>query len=129
MRTLINHLDELFEALRSFQRPVAKLLRPGLSDPAIQNLVEDLPIALLEDVKQLHKWRDGTAGIGELKIDELCLFPNFYFPSLELALVEFRRWEEMLEANPAECPWTINWFPIFMDVGGCYYAIDCDPNS
>ncbi len=129
MQPLSILLGELLQILQNLERPVVQLLRPGLSASTIDSLPEDLPIKLPDEIKQLYEWRNGVTEISKRRIEELCLFPNFYFPSLELALDEFRGWEELFKVNPPECLWRMEWFPIFMDVGGRYYAIHCDSQS
>ena len=80
MPNLSIHLDELLSALQGLQRPVAELLQPGLSASAIRDLVGGLPITLTNEAKRLYSWKNGTSGITRRRIEEVCLFPNFYFP-------------------------------------------------
>ena len=129
MPTLLNQLDQLCETLLRCQRPVANLLQPGLTESELAGVLGASTISLPDQAKQLYQWRNGTRGIDSLPIDEVSLFPSYYFPSLQLALAEFNGWRGLFEANSSECPWSSNWFPIFMDVGGCFYAIDCESGS
>jgi len=122
-------LDDFLGVLLQLNRPVAKLLRPGLERAVIRDLCSALPFPMPEEAAELYAWRDGTAGLDDLKIDETCLFPNYVFPSLKAAVEEAALLERVRECQPGETSWPAGSLPLFMDAGGCCYALDCVGSS
>jgi cell wall assembly regulator SMI1 len=67
-------------------------------------------------VEALYSWRDGTQTAGAT-LDDIQLFPGFYFLSLEEAIANYR-------AFVADPRWRPEWFPLFANGGGDFYLVD-----
>ena len=108
--------------LKSFQRPVVDRLQPGLLDEEIQNQTEPLPFVLPEEVVALYRCANGTRTQKGDMLGNLYFFPGFYFLSLEDACA---RYKAMQSAED----WKKNWFPVFANGGGDFYAAVCSTEA
>lgn len=59
MTVLTETLDRLEYWLWQNHPGVAELLKPGLTSEEIDNQVQDLPIQLTQEIKQLYQWTNG----------------------------------------------------------------------
>jgi cell wall assembly regulator SMI1 len=115
---LVRALDEVASHLARLGSTAARLLRPGLSPPAIAQEESKLPFRLTEEIRAVYRWRDGVRAADGKVMADLWFFPGFYLPCLEDAVQEFR--DRRFGAQ-----WRKGWFPLFADGGGDFYNVPC----
>ncbi len=67
---------------------------------------------------ELYAWHDGTDATTGVPLDDLHLFPGYYFLSLEDATRNYAAFRDDPRWNPA-------WLPIFANGGGDFFAVAC----
>lgn len=115
----IPHLmDNVVTHLLRLGRKAPSLLQSPLSNDDLQRWAKRFPFALTRELDAIYLWRNGTkANEGDL-LEDLYLFPGFYFLSIEEAH------ETYLERKDAP-QWREGWFPLFADGAGDFYIIPC----
>lgn len=120
---LADILDRIEKSLTDFGRAgVSHLLLPGLPGSTIADHLTSRGLTPLEDLSQLYQWHNGTGGTTGALLGDLWLFPGFYFLRLEDALANY---DSFVRSDR----WQTQWFPVFADGGGDFYAIVCAPGA
>jgi hypothetical protein len=99
------------------RRALLAALKPGLDAEHVQSLLGGVGLPSLPEVESLYGWKDGTETAGIKAVDDIHLFPGFYFLSLEDAVSNYR-------AFVSDQRWTPGWIPVFANGGGDFYLID-----
>lgn len=115
---LIRALDEIIVHLNRLNRPVVKLLQPGLSVAELARLEAALPFALTEELRAVYRWRNGTLANEGDELEDLWFFPGYCFPSLQEA------WESY-EGKLDDRNWRTGWWPLFEDGAGDFCVVPC----
>jgi len=115
---MTDDLEAILAFLTKLKRPVADLLQEGLSVPELRIRTASLPGKLPEEVTHLYDWHNGTRYQKGDMLDDLHFFPGFYFLPIEKALVHYMS----LHDAPG---WGREWFPLFANGGGDFYATIC----
>ena len=128
MSKLLEEFAYIFEWMEYTVPDLADRYNPGLTHQQIDNLVQDLPFKLSEEVYELYQWRNGEADLGyyngECRVD--FLFPDHHIPgnlsipfcSLQAAIKIYRDLWQLEESNSIDPPfkgfhlWDRKWFPI-----------------
>ncbi len=97
-------------------------LRPGLKAHRVRPLLREIGLPMTESLEALYGWRDGTTTDGVRSLDEIHLFPGFYFLSLEDAIANY-------QALVADLRWRPGWLPLFANGGGDFYVTDLSNES
>ena len=58
-------------------------LRPGLTGVAIQRALVEAGLTATPELELVYGWRNGTSTAGVAAIDDIHIFPGYYFLSLE----------------------------------------------
>ena len=103
------------------RRSTLELLRPGMTPPNIHRAVAELALRAHPDLVALYEWHDGTDTSSGAPLDDLHLFPGFYFLSLEDASADYA-------AFKSDARWDEAWLPVFANGGGDFYGVVCDPD-
>lgn len=112
------YLDRILASLTLLNRPVVKFLRKGVERRSVAETLRGSGLAAPSEIMDLWHWRDGTAiAPGRTKLDDVHFFPGFYFYSLRDATKQYHA----MRNDPR---WNSNWFPIFANGGGDFYAVD-----
>jgi cell wall assembly regulator SMI1 len=102
--------------------PTLRLLRPGLPASQVNAALEQWQLRATPDMEEAYAWHDGTdATTGEV-LNDLWLFPGYYFLSLDDAMANYRAFRD----DPR---WDPSWVPVFADGGGDFLAVQCDARS
>lgn len=116
MSELHELLDLVLSFLKKLNRPIVHLLEPGLNPTEIENGLNALDLDPCQPILDIYSWRNGTTVKTGDKLDDLHLFPGYYFMSLSDALKAY----EVLRDNER---WNKSWFPVFANGGGDFYAM------
>lgn len=112
--TTLADIEMGLERLR--RRVLLGALRPGLDASHTKSLLSECGLPCPGQVAALYSWRDGTETAGK-RLDDIHLFPGFYFLSLEDAIANYR-------AFLPDQRWTPGWLPVFANGGGDFYITD-----
>ena len=118
-------MDALFAPLAVIENALERLkrsalleaLRPGIGADRVRSLLGDVGLPVSSQVEELYAWHDGTETAVADSLDDIHLFPGFYFLSLEDAVANYR-------AFVADPRWSPGWLPIFANGGGDFYVTD-----
>lgn len=117
---LTKDLDRILAGLgRLGRRRILELLRPGVPPDRTRERLEQLALVPPRDLCEVYAWRDGTDVGAAATVDELYLFPGYYFLALEDAVSDYRA--------RIDNGWHAAWFAMFADGGGGFFAVICDP--
>lgn len=111
-------LDAIPKALRRLDR---RVLLESLNDGFAAGLVRsalapaDLPTSV--ELETLYGWKNGTSPVGVASIDDIHMFPGFYFLSLADALTNY----QSFVGDPR---WRTGWLPSFANGGEDFYVLD-----
>ena len=97
-------------------------LRPGLPAVAIERALLEAGLTALPELELVYSWRNGTSTAGVASIDDIQIFPGFYFLSLEDAIANYR-------AFVTDSRWSKGWLPVFANGGGDFYVVDVGPSG
>jgi hypothetical protein len=111
-------IDSIVAQLARLRRPAATLLQPGMSRSQIAQHAAKLPFSLRPELVTLYAHRNGTPSKTSHVLGDLWFFPGFYLLSLEEAVQSYRQ----RQRSPQ---WKKDWFPVFADGGGDFYAVAC----
>ena len=117
METITQLLNEIEKSLQQLDHPCVDHLNPGISSQQIQELFEEIPLQLTQDLRALYTWRNGSKDCEGITLGELAFFPGFYLMSLEESIQTYM---ELRARNG----WDKSWFPIFASGGGDFYAMN-----
>ena len=110
-------LNEIEKSLQQLDHSCVEHLNPGLTSQKIQELFEEIPLQLNQDLHALYTWRNGSKDSYGITLGELAFFPGFYLMSLEESIQTYL---ELIETDA----WDRSWFPIFASGGGDFYAMN-----
>lgn len=85
MSDLTNALNKILSWLQKNYPSHVALLQPGLTEAEINELLEDLPLQLPQDIRELYQWKNGSRIIGEYE-DFCWAFDSWSFYPLELVI-------------------------------------------
>ena len=122
MEIIIQLLNEIEKCLQQLDHSCLDHLNPGLSSQQIQELFEEIPLQLTQDLRALYTWRNGSKDCEGITLGELAFFPGFYLMSLEESIQTY------LELRETDA-WGKSWFPIFASGGGDFYAMNLAPEA
>ena len=122
METITQLLNEIEKSLQQLNHPCVDHLNPGISSQQIQELFEEIPLQLTQDLRALYAWRNGSKDSDGITLGELAFFPGFYLMSLEESIQIYL---ELIETDA----WDKAWFPIFASGGGDFYAMNLYPEA
>ncbi|MFN8074867.1 MAG: hypothetical protein U0Q15_05520 [Kineosporiaceae bacterium] len=118
MSTLIATLRVIENALRLLRRDfLLKALQPGIDAARVASLLGSVGISACPQVEELYAWRNGTDTAVAGSLDDIHMFPGFYFLSLGDAVANYR-------AFMGDPRWTPGWLPIFANGGGDFYVTE-----
>ena len=117
MEMITQALNEIEKSLQQLDHLCVDHLNPGISSQQIQELFEEIPLQLTQDLRALYTWRNGSKDCEGITLGELAFFPGFYLMSLEESIQTY------LELRAREA-WDKSWFPIFASGGGDFYAMN-----
>ncbi len=113
-----NICEKIVGHLQKNKRPVAELLNIGLLPNKVESLLNEISIELPSSIKEMYYWRNGTRVEEGDALDDLHFFPGFYWLSLEDAIKSYK-------AFMNDNRWSKEWFPIFANGGGDFFAVLC----
>ena len=122
METITQLLNEIEKSLQQLDHSCVEHLNPGLTSQKIQELFEEIPLQLNQDLHALYTWRNGSKDSDGITLGELAFFPGFYLMSLEESIQTY------LELRARDV-WNKFWFPIFASGGGDFYAMNLAPEA
>ena len=122
MEMITQLLNEIEKCLQKLDHPCVDHLNPGISSQQIQELFEEIPLQLTQDLRALYTWRNGSEDSEGITLGELAFFPGFYLMSLEESIQTY------LELRETDA-WGKSWFPIFASGGGDFYAMNLAPEA
>jgi hypothetical protein len=112
LEALVAHLEHLGRT------HLLECLRPGLPRKDLVRQLEARGFEVPAELADLYGWRDGTDLRAGAPLDDVHLFPGFYFLSLEQAMV-------YAETRPSEAAqWGTGWLPLFTNGGGDFFLFD-----
>ncbi|WP_406830503.1 SMI1/KNR4 family protein [Pedococcus sp. KACC 23699] len=102
----------------------AGLLRPGLPPEQTRTDLGERGLVPSDELVELYGWHDGTDALEGTTLDDMHLFPGFYFASLKEALTNYDAFRDDRRWNP-------DWLPVFANGGGDFLAVTCseEPNT
>lgn len=115
-------LDRIFAALRAMGREIVEARQPGIAPADMAAALQDLGLGCPAELAELYAYSNGLEGPDDATIDQVLLFPGYYWQSLETSVENYRAFLRSPEWNRA-------WFPVFASGGGDFYAVICDPSS
>jgi hypothetical protein len=99
------------------RRALLDAMREGLPIESVRSSLGAEGLASSLEIELLYGWRNGTSTVGVDAVDDVHLFPGFYFLTLQDALANYRAFR----SNPR---WEPAWLPIFANGGGDFYVLD-----
>lgn len=118
MASLTNALADIDEALLGLGRQqLLQALRPGLNVDRTAALFDEARLPRSGPVETLYAWRNGTETSGVESLDDIQLFPGFYFLSIQDAVKNYQSF------LPDE-RWQPGWLPLFANGGGDFYVVE-----
>ena len=99
------------------RRRTLDALRDGLDARHTKARLREVRLQTASSLEKLFAWHDGTRTEDAASLDDLHLFPGFYFLSLDDALANYR-------AFVHDERWAPTWLPVFANGGGDFYVID-----
>ncbi|MDQ6719297.1 MAG: SMI1/KNR4 family protein, partial [Candidatus Dormibacteraeota bacterium] len=103
------------ELVRLGRKTTIALLRPGIPTRASEAMLRQHGLQVPFGLPELYAWHDGTDATTGVPLDDLHLFPGYYFLSLEDATRNYAAFRDDPRWNPA-------WLPIFANGGGDFFA-------
>lgn len=88
---LINALNRILIWLQQNKPDYVECLQPGLSKVEIDNLVQDLPFTIPQEIYELYQWQNGAKGEG---MDIAALFGGWSFYPLERVILDYQSAQE-----------------------------------
>ena len=122
METITQLLNEIEKSLQQLDHSCLENLNSGITSLKIQELFEEIPLQLNQDLHALYAWRNGSKDCEGITLGELAFFPGFYLMSLEESIQTYL---ELIETDT----WDQSWFPIFASGGGDFYAMILAPEA
>lgn len=114
-----DHLARIEAGLVALGRHrVVEALGPGLEGRRVRDALAAAGLEASDEMVELYCWRNGTALTQLSLLDDVQMFPGFYFLCLEDALTNLR-------AFRSDIRWDSSWLPVFANGGGDFYVIDC----
>lgn len=121
MTAATQSLEAIAEGLDGLGRvSTLTLLRPGLPAPRVSAALEHWQLQPTPDMEAAYAWHDGTDTTTGAVLNDLWLFPGYYFLSLDDAMANYRAFRD-------DRRWDPSWVPVFADGGGDFLAVQCDP--
>lgn len=93
------------------------LLRGGAAPERVRTALADCGLPSFEELETLYGWHDGSETSSTSSLDDLDLFPGFYLLSLDDAVANYRTFV-------SDARWANEWFPLFANGGGDFYALE-----
>lgn len=115
-------ISRIFDHLKGLNRPIASRRRSGVDERV---MVEDMASRGLQchaDFLEAYRLCDGTETLEGDPLDQIQIFPGYYWMCLEEAL-------EAYDVLVRDEHWNRSWFPIFASGGGDFYSVICDKES
>jgi hypothetical protein len=110
-------LNTILCYLEKLKQPVVTYMNAALDRESIINLFKVVSLNPSDELIELYQWRNGTKVIQGTALDDVQFFPGFHFLSLEDSISNYL-------AIQTDQRWNNNWFPIFANGGGDFYAIE-----
>ena len=114
--------DSILSHLHRLKRPVVNLLNSPLNHNSIKSYEQEFPFKFPHCLRNLYSWKNGTEVRKGSALDDLHLFPGFYFLSMKDALAYYQNFL-------GDARWNSNWFPVFANGGGDFYCVHCEPTN
>lgn len=111
-------MDRVLAYLHRLGRRSAHLLQPPLSDAELQSWQSRFPFEFTRELEAIYSWRNGTKADPGTLLDDLHMFPGFFFLSMEDA---HRTYLERKDGPQ----WQEEWFPLFSNDAGDFYLVPC----
>jgi len=115
-------INNIFSYLSEFKRLIANRRRKGLMSRIVITKLRALGLDSPVDLVQLYSICDGTETSEGETIGDICLFPGFYWLTLDDASVVYKSIAD-------DRRWNRSWLPIFANGGGDFFAVICDKAS
>jgi len=96
-----------------------QMLQPGLPASECYKTLETLELDASGDLATIYAWHNGTSTTDGVVLDDLHLFPGFYFLSLQEAVANY-------VAFKGDDRWDPSWLPVFGNGGGDFFVVVCD---
>ena len=97
------------------------LLRDFLNEPLspkdIGDLFYQVNLRPTSELVELYQWKNGTLADQGVNLDDIQIIPGFHLSSLDDAISNYI-------AMRSDVRWNENWFPLFSNGGGDFYAVD-----
>jgi len=118
MKTKITDLlSTILTFLLKWQFPVCHFLNDALEENEIIKLFKSVGLNPTTELIELYQWRNGTNIVQGTMLDDIQIIPGFHFLSLQDSVSNYL-------AMKNDQRWNQNWFPVFANGGGDFYAVD-----
>ncbi|TMD71674.1 MAG: SMI1/KNR4 family protein [Chloroflexi bacterium] len=104
--------------MRLRRNTTLRLLRRGVDRHHCETALNRMKLLVPAGLAGTYQWHDGTDTSTGVTLDDLHLFPGFYFLSLDDAIKNYEAFRQDSRWNPA-------WLPLFANGGGDFYAVVC----
>lgn len=118
MSRIAERTDRIFEHLERLGRPVARMRGPALDPEYVRAQLRMLGVDPPADVVEAYSAADGTRTKAGDTLEDIWLFPGYYWMSLEDVQAAYRAFRD-------DYRWSRHWLPIFASGGGDFYAVAC----
>ncbi|WP_345046057.1 SMI1/KNR4 family protein [Arthrobacter methylotrophus] len=92
-------------------------LLPGKTGSRVRDCINSVALPSNAQVESLFGWRNGTNTQSVTSLDDIHVFPGFYFLSIEDATANYRAFRN-------DDRWSHGWLPLFANGGGDFYVVD-----
>lgn len=118
MNQFATSLESIESGLLALGRQSAvAALAAGLNARQVHELLASEGLAAPDEFAELYGWHNGMTISDTSVLDDVQLFPGFYFLSLEDAFANLR-------AFRSDGRWHAKWLPVFANGGGDFYVVD-----
>src|SRR4051812_5140596 len=123
VRKVARRMSEMLNAIcaglnRLRRTTTVDRLRPGIPASRFGAVLEELGLRPPPDLASVYEWHDGTDATAGALLDDLHLFPGFYFLTLNDAVANYRSFRD-------DKRWDTSWFPVFANGGGDFLVVVC----
>lgn len=118
MRQIAEAVEQVFLHLEKLGRPVAGMRGSALDPEHVRAELRTLGVDPPEQVVEAYSAADGTKSKPGDTLEDIWLFPGYYWMSLKDVQDSYRAFKE-------DYRWSPHWLPIFASGGGDFYAVSC----
>ena len=114
--------NNIIESIKAIEFRSIDYLGKRKSKEELYALLNQIELELTFETLELYQVTNGIINADGVELGKLNFFPGFYLMSIEEGIISYQVFLK-------DDRWNKDWFPIFANGGGDFFAIDCNPES